>query len=205
MARRSNETEEVTVKCICGHDEVFTITKYKNPGNRTSKIEELEERLCRACFFTYTIEEYGLVELRVPYTIYKTGYRGCLVDWNSYDAESKMISVWVRKEHVSDEELLARIVRECGLTERQAWFLITCSWLELRAIGEWVSVSEEENAGLAKAVEMIDSNDPRYEYAEWHRPNTGEDAGVDSLGVLDGAEVDDLFVDGTLSGDELPF
>ena len=193
MAMRDYETEEVKVKCICGHKDVFTITKYKKPENRTRKIEELKERLCRACFFFDTKSGYDLVELRVPYTIYKTKYQRCLVDWNSYDAEAKMISVWVRKEHVSDEELLERIVTECGLTEQQARFLILCSLTEQRAISEWDTISKEDNVGLKLALDMIDKNNPSYKYAELHSYDQDENVDVefDHLGVLDGIEFDE--------------
>jgi hypothetical protein len=160
------ETETVEVTRRCGHTSTVTITKYKKPGNRARKIEYLESNLCGPCFIELAIREYGLVPLRMSYSQFKRRYYGAVCDYDSYDAKDKTITVYVRKEHLQDADLKKKLASDLGLNDGQARFLIEqCHSGANRWLIHDLLCLDFDSEQLESAFEIIEANDPGYQYA----------------------------------------
>ena len=162
------ETEEVTIEYRCGHSETRPIRKYKQAWRRAKKLAELAEMLCRACFVRETIRDYRLKPLCMSYSNYKRHYRNCLVDRDSYNVESKMITVYVRQEHKQDDVLFSCLMNECGITEEQAeFFMDVAREYNFYILEKWFAITPVEE-GFRKALTMVIENNPSYKFCERH-------------------------------------
>jgi hypothetical protein len=160
------ETETVEVTRRCGHTSTVTITKYKKPGNRARKIEDLESDLCGPCFIEFAVREYGLVPLRIPYSQFKQRYYGVVCDYDSYEAKDKTITVYVRKEHLQDADLKKKLASDLQLNDEQTRFLIEqCQSRANRWLIHDLLCLNFDSEQLKSAFEIIEANDPGYRHA----------------------------------------
>ena len=160
------ELEEVTIEYRCGHSETRPIRKYKQAWRRAKRLTELAEMLCRACFTRETIRDYRLKPICMSYRNYKRHYRHCLVDRDSYNAETKMITVYVRQEHKQDDELFSCLLTECGITEDQAeFFMNVAREHDCYILKQWFTIAPVEE-GFRKALTIVIENNPSYKYCE---------------------------------------
>jgi hypothetical protein len=158
-----NEKEIVEIERICGHVDEVPIRRYKLERNRQRRIATLESYLCFRCFFEKTRAKYGLVPIRMDYIEYKMLYRRCLVDYHSYNSDSRRVTVYVRKEHRQRKNMIAYLVEECGLTYEQAEFLVDLnSWMR-ESFGTWFNIVDPGQK-IKRAMKLIEENDPSYRY-----------------------------------------
>jgi len=162
---KSYETEITVIIRVCGHSEEVEIRKYKQPRNRVRKIEDLESRLCWACYVKETRKKYDLVPMRMHYSAYKRLYRRCLVDGESYNEESKNITIYVRKEHRPVDTMKRYLVDECDISYEQADYLVEASSRDRYRLEEWFELTSGSEA-FKIAVQLIYKNDPSHYYIE---------------------------------------
>ena len=170
MAR---EYELVRISHSCGHTDTVRITKYKKPGNRKRKLDELSSWACQKCFFEKTLAEHDLKPLQVHYSDFKDNYKDCLTDWDSYDPVNKRITVYVRNCYKTGPELAFALVDEFGISEAQAQFLATRSshLLELR---QWLMLDPLWKL-YKEVLARIDENNPSYKYEQVKREEALDD------------------------------
>ena len=180
MMKLPYETEQITVNRKCGHVEEVAIRKYKRSLLRENKIADLKSGLCRACYEESIRSEYDLVSMQIHYSLYKQCYRACLVKSDSYDAKSKNITVYVRREHKPQNEMIPYLMENCRIKYDQAKYLTGASSMERDKLKEWFELTDH-NEMYEEALSMINDNEPSHYYADYFKDYDDEDDDDDEV------------------------